>query len=99
MFENKALTMQKSLFRSFLWSILASLKRIPLILNYIHFDCSIQLQNLVSGNPPKMLRCPYFMEEGGGLEGYQNFPICIRRAPRAERPCLHGPTHSLNPTQ
>ena len=37
--------------------------------------CGLKLQKLVSGTPPKMFRCPYFWEEGGGQEGYQNVLI------------------------
>ena len=37
--------------------------------------CSLKIQKLVSGNAQKMFRCPYFWEEGGGQEGYQNVLI------------------------
>ena len=35
----------------------------------------LKMQKLVSGNPQKMFRCPYYWEEGGGQEGYQNVLI------------------------
>ena len=37
------------------------------------------MQNLVSGNLQKILRFPYFREEGGGQEGYKNFLILFFR--------------------
>ena len=33
------------------------------------------MEKLVSGNPQKMFRCPYYWEEGGGQEGYHNVLI------------------------